>query len=136
MSNFRLFVQRLFEFRVRYVPATPMRVHAGTREARRRRSAGQIVIRRLGVKDRGLRQSLSSGRASRRPVGLQSALRSMPSFDHLVGEQLHRVRHLDAKGLRGLQVDDELELARLHDGKIGRPLAFENATDEVSGLTI
>ena len=27
------------------------------------------------------------------------------SFDHLVGEQLHRVRHLDAEGLRGLHVN-------------------------------
>jgi hypothetical protein len=31
---------------------------------------------------------------------------------------------------------DQLELARLHDGKIGGLLAFENAADEASGLAI
>ena len=31
------------------------------------------------------------------------------SFDHLVGEQLHRVGHHDAERLGGLEVDDELE---------------------------
>jgi hypothetical protein len=41
------------------------------------------------------------------------------SFDYLVGERLHRVRHLDAEGFRGLHVNDQLELARPHDGKIG-----------------
>src|ERR1700758_1754762 len=66
----------------------------------------------------------------------RTSLRLGHSFKYLVGEQLHRVRHFDAKGLRGLHVDDELELARLHDGKIGGPLAFENAADEVFGLTI
>ncbi len=58
------------------------------------------------------------------------------SFDHLVGQQLHRVRHLNAEGLRGLHVNDQLELDRPHDGKIGGLLAFENAADEASGLAI
>src|SRR5512141_940473 len=57
-------------------------------------------------------------------------------FDHLVGEQLHRVRHIDAKGLCCLHVNDQLELARAHDGQIGGLLAFENAADKVSGLAI
>jgi len=38
-------------------------------------------------------------------------------FDHFVGEQLDRVRHLDAEQSRRLRVDDKLELARLQDGK-------------------
>ena len=35
-------------------------------------------------------------------------------FDQLVGEQLDRVGHPDAESLGRLQVDDELELGRLH----------------------
>jgi hypothetical protein len=32
------------------------------------------------------------------------------SFDHLVGEREQRRRHVEAKRLGGLQIDDELEL--------------------------
>jgi hypothetical protein len=32
-----------------------------------------------------------------------------PSFNHLVGEQLHRVGHLDAERPGRLQIDDEFE---------------------------
>jgi hypothetical protein len=35
--------------------------------------------------------------------------------DHLVGENGQRWRHLYAKRPGGFQVDDELELVRLHD---------------------
>jgi hypothetical protein len=35
------------------------------------------------------------------------------SFDHLVGEQLDRVGHLDAERPRRLQVDDELAALRV-----------------------
>jgi hypothetical protein len=48
------------------------------------------------------------------------------SFDHLVGEQLHRVGHFDAQCPGRLQVNDELEFGRLHHRQIGRFLAFEN----------
>ena len=42
------------------------------------------------------------------------------SFDHLVGEQLDRIGHLDAECSRGLHVDNELELGRLQDRQVGR----------------
>ena len=37
-------------------------------------------------------------------------------FDDLVGERQHLCRKIDAKRLRGSQVDDQFELCRLHDG--------------------
>jgi hypothetical protein len=38
-----------------------------------------------------------------------------PLFDHLVGEQLHRVGDVEAERAGRLHVDDELELGRLHN---------------------
>src|SRR5262249_49003440 len=37
----------------------------------------------------------------------RTSLRLAHLFDHLVGQELHRVRHLDAEGLRGLHVNDQ-----------------------------
>src|SRR5215470_753447 len=58
------------------------------------------------------------------------------SFDHLVGEQLHRAWHLDAKCLRGHHVDDQIEPARPHHREIRGLFALENAADKDSGLAI
>src|SRR5437773_3751240 len=49
----------------------------------------------------------------------RTSLRLAHSFDHLVGEQLQRVGHLKAECPGRLQVDDELEFGRLHDGQVG-----------------
>ena len=57
-------------------------------------------------------------------------------FDDLVGEQLHRTRHLDAECLRGFHVDDQLELARPHHWEIAGLFTLENAADEDAGLPI
>jgi hypothetical protein len=48
-------------------------------------------------------------------------------FDHLIGEQLHRDRDVDAKSLGGL--DYKLELGGLHDWQVGGLLAPENPRD-------
>jgi hypothetical protein len=61
---------------------------------------------------------------------------SNPSVDHLVGLQEQRRRHLDAKDVCRLQIDHELELARLHDGEFGWLLAFEDASDIDTDLPI
>ena len=48
-------------------------------------------------------------------------------FDHLVGARRQAGWHLQAEGLRGLEIDDQLELGRLLNRQITRLLAFENA---------
>src|SRR5271166_646755 len=57
------------------------------------------------------------------------------SFDHLVGEQLYRVRHLDAEYPGRLQVDDELELGRLQDRQIGGFRTLEDLAGVDAHLT-
>jgi hypothetical protein len=53
---------------------------------------------------------------------------SFTSFDHLVNEQLNRVRHLNAECPCRLQVDDELELAGLQNRQVGGLRAHEDST--------
>jgi hypothetical protein len=47
-------------------------------------------------------------------------------FDDLIGAEQQRRRDGEAERLRGLQVDDQLELRRLLDGKIGRLGALQD----------
>ena len=39
-------------------------------------------------------------------------------FDHLIGERQQFIRHLEAERLRGLEVDDKLELCRLYQWQV------------------
>src|SRR5262249_36350761 len=57
------------------------------------------------------------------------------SLDHLVGEQLQRVGHLDAEQSRRLQVDDELELGRLQDRQVCGLCALKDLTGVDADLT-
>jgi hypothetical protein len=51
------------------------------------------------------------------------------SFDHLVGTGERSGREGDAKGLRGLEVDDKLELGGLLDGEVGGRGALQDLVD-------
>jgi hypothetical protein len=57
-------------------------------------------------------------------------------FDHLVGAAEECQRHTDAKRLRGLEVDAQLDLGGLLDRQVGRLFAFEDAGDITAGEAI
>jgi len=48
----------------------------------------------------------------------QGALPKLRLLDHLIGEQLQRVGHFEAKRLRSLQIDDQFEFGRLLDRQV------------------
>src|SRR6266480_1723444 len=88
-------------------------------------------------------------RPFRRPVDADPGVRRAPwspaaplpqaatsSFDHLVGKREQRGWDFEAKCLRGVQVDDELELGRLHHWQISGLFAFENTTGVNPALAI
>src|SRR5215469_1648504 len=56
-------------------------------------------------------------------------------FNHLVGASEERLGDRNAKGVGGLEVDDQLELRRLLDGKVGRLGALKDLVDITSGAT-
>src|SRR5258708_9805765 len=56
-----------------------------------------------------------------------------PSLDHLVGAGEERGRHGEAEGLRGLEIDHELEARRLFDWQIARIGALQNFVHVRSG---
>src|SRR5258707_1246633 len=55
--------------------------------------------------------------------------RSTRSLDHLIGAGLQRERYIQAESLRGLEVDDKLELGGLLDRQLGRLGAGQDAID-------
>src|SRR5215831_6644889 len=62
--------------------------------------------------------------------------KEMSLFDHFVGARLQGHGHGQAERLGGLQVDDQLELGRLHDWHLRRAHALKDLTDVVAGLSI
>src|ERR1700730_5731093 len=59
-----------------------------------------------------------------------------PLFDHLIGGREEGRRHGEAKGLGGPEIDDELEVSRLLNRKIGRLCSFETLPDVDTNLAI
>jgi len=53
----------------------------------------------------------------------------IPSFDHIVSASQERRRNSQSKCLGGLQIDDQLELDGLVDGKVSRFGALEKFSD-------
>src|SRR6266545_5721924 len=67
----------------------------------------------------------SSGAASLRDFGVSRDL----SLDDLIRPHQHRLRDRQPEGLRGLQVDHQLELGGLLDGQVGRLRSSQDAID-------
>ena len=57
-------------------------------------------------------------------------------FNHLVGAGEQRRRHVEAERLRHDQVNDEVELGRLLDRKIGGLRPPQNLVDQVAGAPL
>jgi hypothetical protein len=60
--------------------------------------------------------------------GCEQSQQTARLFDHLVGQQLQRVGHLDAQRSGRLQVDDKLEFCGLQDRQVGGLGALEDLT--------
>src|SRR5262245_27149625 len=61
---------------------------------------------------------------------------STPSFDDLVGAGEELGWDFESERLRGFEVDYQLELSRLYDRHVDRPLTVENAAGVGAGLAI
>src|SRR5947209_3972300 len=57
-------------------------------------------------------------------------------FDHLVGERQQLIRHIQAERLRGLKVDDQLDLCALLHWQVRGLRALEDAAGIDPGLAI
>src|SRR6516162_8545851 len=66
----------------------------------------------------------------------RTSLRLAHSFDHLVGDGEHSGWNIKAEHFCGLEIDHQLELGRLQHRQVGRFLAFENAANVDSNLSI
>ena len=63
-------------------------------------------------------------------------MRTENPLDHFVGDRKRCGSSFHAEGSRGFEVDDELELRRLHDQQFSGIVALENTCAADSGLPI
>src|SRR4029453_3699799 len=61
---------------------------------------------------------------------------STPSFNHLVGARGEAGRHLKTERLRGLEIDDQFEFARLYHRQLSSFFALEDAAGVGADPTI
>src|SRR5262245_6637434 len=59
-----------------------------------------------------------------------------PLFEHLVGAGENRRRHIEAVGLRGLQIDHQLVLRRRLDREVSGLFTFKDAVDVAGRLSV
>ena len=71
-------------------------------------------------------------RAGLAPADRASFCWRLPSFDHLIGRYEQGLRQREAQSLGGLEIDRELELARLFDRNIGDFDALSLTTKQAS----
>ncbi len=64
--------------------------------------------------------------AKRCPHSVAEKQTSAASFNHLIGDGEHARRNGQPERLGRFQVDDQVELGRLHNRKIARLFTFEN----------
>src|SRR5713101_1966184 len=70
-----------------------------------------------------------------RPPGCRGTLAGPRLLDDLVGADQERLGNGQAEGFSGLEVDEQLELGGLLDGKVGRLGTLENLVDVDGGAT-
>jgi hypothetical protein len=80
--------------------------------------------------DQGRKTTFTTQSASSR---LMYRSKQGSSFDHLVGTCEQRLRHGDAKRLRGFQIDHQFVFGRRLHRQIARLLAFQNAIGIAGG---
>ena len=68
-------------------------------------------------------------------TGCEQSQQTASLFDHLVGAGEQRRRYLEAKGVRGLDVDDKLELGGCLHGKLTGLGAAQDTVDIGRGAT-
>ena len=112
-----------------------------------------VLLGHAGRRGRGMPQvarAADQERPSAGRVGRGSALCHLPTrasaikglgcrwwlFNYFIGASNKRWWHREPKCLSRVQVDHQLELYRLDDGQLGRPLSSENPTGVDAGLAI
>lgn len=88
---------------------------------------------RACLRIRAARKAATFGHPPFHPPNTKSG--AAKSLNDRVGEREQLVRHGEAERFRGLEIDDQLELCRLHDGQIGRLLAFKDSAGIEPNLT-